>query len=385
MACRPHRASIRGAVHGSASKSCLLLATMAASGLVGCGGGSGSQALPQTPAQNASIVGNGSALTQTLASSMRVGIAEFPIPTANAEPSDIAAGPDGDLWFTEALSNKIGKVTAGGKFTEYPVPVPAYAELSGITEGPDGNLWFGESATGGTLKSFSTNKQIGKITTDGRLTEYPLPGAMGANGITAGPDGDLWFGENHPGRHATCSGQVAKTTTSGKITEFPSSLVGCPGSFVAGRDGNLWFTEGKNTIGKITTGGSLTTYHVPNGPMGYPYPNGIALGPDGNLWFTESGGNKIGKITTNGTITEYPIPTANAGPYAIAAGRDGNLWFTEYSSNHIGKISTNGAITEYPIPTANAEPMGIAVGLNGNLWFTEYSGNKIGKINLANS
>ncbi len=35
-------------------------------------------------------------------------ITEFPVPTAGSAPRDITTGPDGNLWFTEYLGNKIG-------------------------------------------------------------------------------------------------------------------------------------------------------------------------------------------------------------------------------------------------------------------------------------
>ena len=45
---------------------------------------------------------------------LAVTFSEFPVPTANSSPNDIAAGPDGALWFTEAQANKIGRVTISG-------------------------------------------------------------------------------------------------------------------------------------------------------------------------------------------------------------------------------------------------------------------------------
>jgi streptogramin lyase len=35
---------------------------------------------------------------------------EFPIPTADTYPLGITAGPDGNLWFTEAYGNNIGQL-----------------------------------------------------------------------------------------------------------------------------------------------------------------------------------------------------------------------------------------------------------------------------------
>ena len=36
-------------------------------------------------------------------------VTEYPIPTADSGPQGITAGPDGNIWFTESNTNKIGK------------------------------------------------------------------------------------------------------------------------------------------------------------------------------------------------------------------------------------------------------------------------------------
>ena len=69
--------------------------------------------------------------------------------------------------------------------TEFSVPT-AGSFPSGITAGPDGNLWFAESA----------GNKIGRITPTGAVTEFSLPASSGLTGITAGPDGNLWFTES---------------------------------------------------------------------------------------------------------------------------------------------------------------------------------------------
>ena len=67
----------------------------------------------------------------------------------------------------------------------YPVPT-AGSYPGGITAGPDGALWFTE---------FSGNK-IGRITTAGAITEHAVPTAgSDPEDITTGPDGALWFTE----------------------------------------------------------------------------------------------------------------------------------------------------------------------------------------------
>jgi hypothetical protein len=48
-------------------------------------------------------------------------ISEFPVPTQNSGPIDIAAGSDGAMWFAERGGNKIGRITVP---TEEPAPSP---------------------------------------------------------------------------------------------------------------------------------------------------------------------------------------------------------------------------------------------------------------------
>ena len=98
-----------------------------------------------------------------------VSISEYPIPTTNSGPQDIVTGPDGALWFSEPNQRQIGRITTDGDVTgEYG---PTFSTPLRIVAGSDGNLWF------------TDNTKIGKITTGGTITEYPLA-ASGSQGIT---------------------------------------------------------------------------------------------------------------------------------------------------------------------------------------------------------
>jgi streptogramin lyase len=202
------------------------------------------------------------------------------------------------------------------------------------------------------------------------ITKFEEPISMGPLlGITAGPDGNLWFTEND-------NNQIVRVTTTGDFTLVATLKTGSfPYEITAGPDGNLWFTENSNRIGRITLDGHVTEFDVPNAN-----PGGITVGPDDALWFTEIYGNKIGRITLDGHVTEFVIPTAGSAPEKIVSGPDGNLWFTEAHSNKIGRITPGGLITEFEVPTPQSQPIGITAGPDGNLWFTESNGSRIGRI-----
>ena len=116
------------------------------------------------------------------------------------------------------------------------------------------------------------------------------------------------------------------------VTEFPipDTITPRPEGITRGPDGNLWFTETlADRIGRITPAGVVTQFSLPFGSQ----PAEITAGADGNLWFAEFGSSRIGRITPAGVITEFSAGiTPNSGPAGITAGPDGNLWFTEILS-----------------------------------------------------
>src|SRR5262249_50703404 len=120
------------------------------------------------------------------------------------------------------------------------------------------------------------------------------------------------------------------------ITEFPTAG-SSPEGISAGPDGNLWFTEfNGNNVGMINPAThAIAEFPVPLASAG---PRDTTAGPDGNVWFTEeSAGYKIGMINpATHAITEYPVPYANSSSMGIAAGPDGNVWFIDRGTNSIG-------------------------------------------------
>ena len=144
----------------------------------------------------------------------------------------------------------------------------------------------------------------------------------------------MWFTENF-------AGQVGRVTTGGVVTEFPLGAGTQPYGIAPGADGNLWVTEfnsNSNAVVRITTSGTVTgTFAI---PTPHSLPAFITPGADGALWFTESdvGANNVARITTSGSINEIPIPTQGAGARGIAPGGDGNIWFTEIFENSVGVV-----------------------------------------------
>src|SRR5260370_39797321 len=86
----------------------------------------------------------------------------------------------------------------------------------------------------------------------------------------------------------------------------PAPTNSTPRGITAGPDGNLWFTEfGVGKIGEINPATHvITEFPIPYSIYG---PAGITTGPDGNLWFTDAtaGNTSIGLVTLNQTSSTH--------------------------------------------------------------------------------
>jgi virginiamycin B lyase len=236
----------------------------------------------------------------------------FPAPVRNAgtygssNPRSITIGPDGALWFGN--SNSLCRITTAGTITQYLTTSDVYA----ITIGPDGALWFTEN---------SPNPIIGRMTTKGVLTEYPMPNPRSQPTlITTGPDGALWWIDDSDqvyGDGGDADVGLGRITTSGSFSEsaLPVTFYNFGGPFISAPDGGLWLPEGiangndsSISLDRFTTNLQLSQYSVETdgdelvdgGAI-----NTITVGPDGALWFmllvdcyNNCGSTVIGRITT---------------------------------------------------------------------------------------
>src|SRR5262249_4476982 len=148
----------------------------------------------------------------------------------------------------------IGEVNLpGGGGTQLP---------SAITSGPDGNIWFTESVpSGGGAGSVSA--AVGGIKAARRTfaREFVIPAALQPSGITAGPDGNVWFTEKAAGAigFVTVAGQSDPSGYSlGTAIPIPTS--GQPGGVLAhpapvgitSAQNQVWFADASGAIGAVT-------------------------------------------------------------------------------------------------------------------------------------
>jgi len=280
------------------------------------------------------------------------------VPTFGTTLQGIANGSDGALWFVTNSGNEVGRITTLGALSEFPLPM-GYTTLGAILTGPDGALYL--------TVTTATNLVIARMTTSGAFTGlFPItsPGTTSVSSMTVGPDGAIWLAENNG---------VGRITNAGVYSLVSSgySAIG----ITTGSDNNLWVSQGSGLIGRLTTSGGLTAYAVPNASQSKL--GSITSGADGALWFLIPSALSVGRITTAGGITIFPVNGGfNIGTLgSIAAGYDGALWFT--TEGAVERITTAGTVNTYAF---SGDGAGIIAGPDSAMWFTDYLNFEIGRV-----
>ena len=159
-----------------------------------------------------------------------------------------------------------------------------------------------------------------------------------------GPDGNIWFSE-------TEVSQIGRITPDGKITEFRDGITpGAKPLSIVVRDGALWFSEAAgNHVGRMTVDGKVTEFPIPSHGS---QPRAMCPHPDGSIWFVQTSANGLGRVDRDGGMIEYKVTTPDASLRSVCVGPDGDLWFTENFANKIGRMAPDGTMLgEYDIPT----------------------------------
>jgi streptogramin lyase len=387
-------------------------------------------------------------------------ISEYSVPDQYSGPQGITAGPDGKLWFTE---QSINELTSSGTFTgtseiatidpsthvfsQYPISISGTSPLA-IAAGADGNLWFTDYGT----------SDVGMINPSSHaIAEYAPPTSSSLPyAITAGPDGNLWFVENVagaigvvtlPSAAAThlavtsqppgnvpastpfgltvtaenSAGQVA-STFNGSVTV---ALAANPGGATLGGTLTVMAHAGVATFSGLTldqsangytlsiTGPGLaeTTSNPFNVTATAPTQLVVTTAPPGmvsaNAGFevfvsAENAANRVvgafnGSVTV--TLGNNPGGSELGGTVSVTA-RNGVAAFTNLTLNQPGlgytlqfasgsfsvatsafNVTPAAAITQIATPATNRMPSGITTAPGGNLWFVEPGGDDVASVN----
>jgi len=291
------------------------------------------------------------------------------LPVPDAEPFDLAAGPDGSMWFTEFRADMIGRISQSGVISQFKVPTPG-AEPYQITAGPQGSMWFTE---------YNTTK-VGRVSRSGHVTEFQLPKpTYGGTGIIGSAQGAVLV--------ADPAGFIDKISAAGAVTrtQVPSAP-GIPFAITQLPGGTVWLSE---LTGYYEFSRHLLSFRPgpgkPSRTVTLPDPlsNVVALaaGPGGTMWFADFGASQAGELSPGGRIRFFGDRFPYGGISDIAPGPDGSIWLSE-QNGLVARISPDGDVSELALPSPASNPDAITAGPGRTVWITETGADAIVKVTL---
>jgi streptogramin lyase len=234
-------------------------------------------------------------------------------------PLEITTDDLGDFWVTiSRRAAQIVRISQQRVVTAYPLGDVADG---GIIFGGDGNIWFAEE------------KHVGRLTPEGKLTEFATGETQGETGL-AWTNGLIWF--------RAANGLASLDPKTAIVKKYQAPIYQ-GGAIVVAPDKSLWCvvgsSDGKATLVRFDPKTDrATTFKGPDDYDPYGAPADAALAPDGALWYATQhiGGSEQGVIggglvrfdLQTKHFTVYPSPNGFGWQWDLTVAPDGGVWAT---------------------------------------------------------
>lgn len=237
---------------------------------------------------------------------------------------------------------------------------PFTYDVNGIAVGPDGNVWTADGPDIAKVVPCTSGSGSATFYSSGLSPQSNVEDIVSA-------DGALWFTNSIPASSTPVHDTIGRITTAGVITEYPvptevaASQPGILGQMAVASDGSVWFTEGNlNQVGRFwpSDPSTILEYAMPDATR----VNFLATGPDGNMWYSgwsPTSGDVIGELSLTGapaiqtstTLTSSRNPStygqavtlnATVAPASGVAVPTGNVTFVLNGQSHTVALDAAG-------------------------------------------
>jgi virginiamycin B lyase len=241
-------------------------------------------------------------------------------------PHGVITGPDDAAWITDSGLNAIIRVDpATDQIRSFPLPTDRpNANLNTAVFDPSGSLWFtGQSGVYGRLDPAS-----------GQVTVFDAPEGRGPYGITAAPNGDVWYA-SLAGSHIA---RIDPSTGEATVIEPPTLEQGARRVWSDSR-GRIWVSEwnaGRLAVHDPATG-AWQEWPLPgDGPMAYA----VVVDDHDVVWLTDFRANAIVRFDPRReSFTLVALPSDNASVRQLH-GRSGEIWGAESGADKLVVVTS---------------------------------------------
>jgi hypothetical protein len=276
---------------------------------------------------------------------------KFELGTEIETNNKIAAGPDGNMWFT-LPGKKVGKITPAGVIQEF--ALAGIENTIGIAAGAEGRIWV-----------VATNKATSFLPSNPTGTEQDFTSALinGEANIALGPEGLFWVASTNKVAKfspANFNGTIVEVPLTGELAPKDIDVAG---SLIAIADTDTVPVVETSRIVTFTSTGVQKDFTIP-GPS-----QGLAGGPaTGQIAYSAAGAKpeQAGLITPPAPASAFEL---TGDPFGIAYGADQAFWIVQFAKGGLTRLTASGATSFLGgLPVESARQ--IAAGPGNTLWVT---------------
>jgi hypothetical protein len=276
-------------------------------------------------------------------------------------------------------------------------PLPEYFNVptgytpGGITAAPDGTVWFASNPLASPVPSLGRlNPALAAPGTANGIDTFPTPTLTGAgccaNAVRGvafdAANNRVWFAQSDGIVGYANAAAVVPGTSTGMVDKLLKTTLQGGGTFAP----SLWdIAVGPTGLAWFS---EYSTHNLP------PYPGGRIASIDGGLAVTESE-----NIALQGGATTLSPTRYDARPAGIAIDAHGAPWFAEADPGLPGYRIARGSGTGYneylitpcaPVDPCSGSytgtgPSDVAVAHDGSVWFTNQLKNQVGRLDAGQS
>ena len=259
----------------------------------------------------------------TAAPHSQLKVQEYPVPRGS-HPHDVAPAPDGTVWYTAQATGELGRLDPKTGQTRQ-VKLGAGSAPHGVIVGPDGAPWITD---GGLNAIVRVDPQTDAVKV------YPLPaGSANANLNTAAFDkqGVLWFTGQ--------SGVYGRLDPAeGQVQTFQAPKGPGPDGITATPDGQVFYASlaGSYIARLDPRTGEATVINPPTTGQGA---RRVWSDSQGKVWVSEWNAGKLARYDPAAhSWREWKLPGNNPMPYAVYVDAFDMVWVSDFGANALWRF-----------------------------------------------
>jgi virginiamycin B lyase len=283
-------------------------------------------------------------------------IEAFPVP-AGSRPHDVAPAADGGVWYTAQGSGELGWLDPETGETVH-IPLGAGSAPHGVIVDDYGTPWVTD---GGLNAIVSVDPESHEITAHALPDDRPNSGAHTA---TFDEEGLLWFTGNRGGVY----GSLDPATGDMEVYDAPQG--GGPYGITATPDGSVFFANlSASYVAAIGEDGSATVLEPPTPEQGA---RRVWSDSEGSIWVSEWNTGDLSRYTpATEEWDSWSLPGDNPSAYAVYVDEADIVWVSDFGANAMVRFDpVSEEFSVYTLPHDPGEVRQI-LGRPGEVWGAE--------------